>query len=214
MGPFFHPEDALVADAEALLGDRTFAPARALIPAFLPRPRGGGFAKLLRIILDQQISIQVADRMWQRLTDRIGEPTPQGLRDLDEDSLRACGFSRQKIRYSLGLADAVETGRLDFSALEAAPDPDAMAMLTALTGVGEWTAECYLLFGMGRRDIMPAKDLALQVAWQKLIGLDTRPSAEALRAQTAPLAPRRSAAAMVLWTYYRALRAQPSATPF
>jgi len=122
---------------------------------------------------------------------------------VQEHTLQACGLSGQKIRYARELAKAIRSGDLDLEALHKLDDDTAAAQLTQVKGVGTWTAEIYLMFAMGRPDIMPAGDLAIQVAAKNLMGLQERPSIKELRVIAERWAPYRTAAAIMLWQFYR-----------
>lgn len=176
--------------------------------------RPSGFLGLLRIILEQQLSTQVALTLWRKLEARLDPITPAGLLSLDEDTLRACGFSRQKIIYGRGLAAAVESGALDFERLHTLPDDAAAAALMALKGVGRWTADIYLMMALDRPDVWPVGDLAIQIGVQRLLALPARPGPLALTAIAEPWRPHRSLAAKLIWHHYvagqEAARAQRS----
>ena len=166
-------------------------------------PRPPGFATLIRLILEQQVSTLAAAAMWRKLCARIDPVTPARLRMLDEATLKTCGFSRPKIRYALALADAVDSGSIRLDDLAAEDDDEAViAALTTLPGIGRWTAENYLLWALGRRDVLPAGDLALLVGWQRLSGAATRPDPRTLRDIAQAWRPRRSAASYLLWHHY------------
>lgn len=173
-----------------------------LIDSFPFRPRGPGFPTLLQLILEQQVSVRAAEAMWRKLSEVLRPVTPEGFLALAPETMRACGFSRPKMNYGAGLAKAVLDGDLELESLATVPDAQAIDRLTTLKGIGTWTAECYLLFGLGRPDILPAKDLALMVGWQMLAGLDARPSAQELAEAAEAWRPRRSAAAFLIWRYY------------
>lgn len=168
-----------------------------------PRAIARGFVGLLRIILGQQLSVASARAIWERLEAEIGEPDPRAVLRLADRDLAAIGFSRQKMRFARALAEAVESRRLDLDALSEREDKDAMAALTAIEGIGPWTAEIYLLFALGRPDVMPAGDLALLVAVQRLKRLPARPKPRELIEMAEPWRPWRSVAARFLWHYYR-----------
>lgn len=179
--------------------------------AGLPAPRviGPGFATLIRIIGDQQVSTAAGAAIWAKLKGNAGgRVTAQRLLDLGEDGMRASGFSGQKTRYSLGLAEAVVAGMLNFKKLERAPDDEVRATLTSFKGIGDWTADIYLMFGMGRPDVWPVGDLALQLAVQFLHELETKPSAKDLLDVGEMWRPYRSSVSLLLWRYYAAARAQ------
>lgn len=204
---------ALTADAHALAeAEPRFAPALEYTQRFPFRLRGPGFATLLQIILDQQVSTHAAAAMWAKFTARLDPVTPEGFLALEDETLKACGFSRQKTRYGRGLATALAEGTLDLEGLADLPDDEAIAALTALKGIGPWSAECYLLFGLGRRDVFPAGDLALQVGWQRIAALDARPSPAELLDHAEAWRPRRTAAAYLIWRHYLAQNSPDRAT--
>jgi len=128
---------------------------------------------------------------------------PRRFLALDEAALRAIGLSRQKVRYGLALSEDVLAGRIDLEALERMSDEEAVAHLSLARGIGRWTAEVYLMFALGRPDVWPAGDLAVQVATQRLKRLEERPDVARMDAIAAPWRPYRSAAARFLWHYYR-----------
>jgi len=119
-----------------------------------------------------------------------------------EQGLRACGLSGPKIRTFLGVAEAEITGAIDFDTLRDLDDQAVTEALVALKGIGPWTAEIYLLTCLGRRDVWPAGDLALQEAMKLALGLDARPKAADTHDLAEPWRPWRSVAARLLWSYY------------
>jgi DNA-3-methyladenine glycosylase II len=195
----------------ALGGERVFAAIleRAGMPRF--RRRRNGFETLLHIILEQQVSIDAAAAMFRRLNTVCGVLTPAAFCALDEPTLRACGFSRQKAGYGRGLAEAVRDGRLDFARLADAADDGALAELVALKGIGRWSAEIYLIFALGRADIWPAGDLGLQLGVAAELGLDARPAERDLREIGERWRPWRTVAACLFWQSY--LHARGRAAP-
>ncbi|NHF74073.1 DNA-3-methyladenine glycosylase family protein [Paracoccus xiamenensis] len=162
------------------------------------RRRDDGFAAILDAIIGQQISIAAAGAIMARLQ-AAGLSEPAAIRQAGEEGLKACGVSRPKIRYLLGIV----ADEPDWVALRDAPDADVIAALTALPGIGQWTAEIYLAFALGRTDAFPAGDLALQESARLLYGLDERPSPKALIELAEPWRPWRSVAARALWAHYR-----------
>lgn len=197
---------AALVDALAALNaaDSSFAAfaAPAGPPPLQVRPHG--FPTLLRAIVSQQVSAASARAIWTR-TEAAGAVTPAAVLETGETGLRALGFSRPKIRYALALADAVADGRLDLVALDNLEDEPAIVSLTALPGIGRWTAEVYLIFALGRPDLWPAADLALQSAQARLLGLEARPTARESAALAERWRPWRSAAAVTLWHVYRTM---------
>jgi len=176
-----------------------------------PRSRPAGFASLLDIILAQQVSTHSYRAIAQRLEATIGAATPASILGLKETHFRSIGFSRQKVKYARGLAEAAHGGSLDLDAIVAMPDDEAVAELVKLKGIGRWTAEIYLMFCLGRPDIMPAGDLALREAAGLVKRKRKRPDEAALRRMGEAWRPWRSVAARVLWHYY-AVKAQEAGT--
>lgn len=197
--------DACVAEGAAWLAARHPPFARALAQTGpLPlRRRPDGFAALLDAIIGQQVSTASAGAIWRRLA-AAGLTDEAVIRAAGEEDLRACGFSRQKIRYARALAEA----RLDYAGLRALPDEEVIATLTALPGIGRWTAEVYALISLGRADVFAPGDLALQEAARLLFGLPGRPSERALRAMAEDWRPWRAVAARALWAYYRLMKSR------
>ena len=167
------------------------------------RNRDAGFHTLLRIIVDQQISVQAGAAIWAKLEERFGNVSTECILTARPSTLQNCGLSKQKTGYALALAKAVVSGSINFKGLEALNDEMAIRKLTLVKGIGTWTAEIYLMFGMGRPDIFPAGDLALQIASQDLLDLKERPKVNKLRCIAERWSPYRTAASIMLWQYYR-----------
>jgi len=170
------------------------------LPRF-PR-RAAGFGTMLHIILEQQLSIDVAAKLWHRLRQRCRPLSPANFLELDMRTLKNCGFTRQKIGYARGLARAIVERRFSPAGLARLDDAKALATITALRGFGHWSAEVFLLFALGRPDIWPAEDLALRIAVQWMHELPQRPSGRELRALAEAWRPWRSVAACILWQFY------------
>lgn len=173
--------------------------------------RAPGFATLVLLILEQQVSLASAKAAFDRLAVRAGAVSPEAVLALDDAALRAVGFSRQKTRYVRALADAVASRALDLGRLPRLDEAAVRAELTRIPGIGEWTADIYLLMALRRPDIWPAKDLALAVAAQEVKRLAERPGPEALAGIGAAWAPHRAVAARMLWHYYLSTRRRASA---
>lgn len=170
-----------------------------------PRIRDPGFAALLNIVVAQQISTKAAAAIWGRLQAAAGPVlSADSLLALTDADFRAVGFSVRKVDYVRDLARAVAEGRLDLEALATCEEAELVARIAALRGFGRWSAEIYGLFALGRVDIFPADDLALQVAAMRLKRLPARPNAKALRDLAEAWRPLRGAAAVFLWHYYGA----------
>ncbi|WP_227675539.1 DNA-3-methyladenine glycosylase family protein [Psychrobacter submarinus] len=178
-----------------------FAPVYEQVGVPSLRRNEGGFAALLRAIVGQQLSVAAASSIWQRLVD-TNLITPKTLIQADDDDLRAQGLSRQKIRYVRSLVDH----DIDYQALTTMSDGEVIATLTAVTGIGRWTAEMYLLFSLGRADILAVDDLAIRVAAMALLELPERPTPKQLKVATQSWSPYLSAASLLLWAYYGGLK--------
>ena len=170
------------------------------------RRMAGGLAGLLRIVTDQMISLKAGEAIWARLERELRPFDAATISRKREASLMRLGLSGAKARSFRSVARAVASGTLDFDNLHRMPDDDAWRALTALPGIGPWTADIYLLAAMGRADAWPTGDLALQTAAQHLFGLKQRPDAKALAAMAESWRPFRSAGARLLWSYYRGLK--------
>jgi DNA-3-methyladenine glycosylase II len=174
------------------------------------RTRATGFPGLLQAIMGQQISNAAAAAIWRRLAAIPGALEPAGLLALGDDVLRGAGLSRPKVAHSRALAEAFADGRLDADRLAAMTDEDAVSALSAIRGMGRWTAEVYLLFALAREDVFPAGDLALAAAAADLKRLPARPAPVALRAIATAWAPHRALAARLLWHHWRFRTGRPS----
>lgn len=170
------------------------------------RLRPGGFEALLRSIVSQQVSIASAAAIWARVEQNIDPLTPENFLRKRATTMRKCGLSAPKARYGRALAEAVVCGDLDFKQLPRLNDEDAMAHLTQVPGIGQWTAEIYLMFSLGRPDVFPSGDIALQNTYQIVAGLEERPTAKEIAVIAERWSPYRAVAARVLWTYLRHLR--------
>jgi DNA-3-methyladenine glycosylase II len=164
--------------------------------------RESGFSTLLHIILEQQVSLASARAAHNKLLELASPLTPQRFLKLDDATLKAVGFSRQKSVYGRELARAIFEGLLDLDALGSMDDAAVKSELVKIKGVGRWTADIYLLMVLRRPDIWPTGDLALAVAAQKVKRLPSRPTPDELDEISAPWKPWRAVAARILWHYY------------
>ena len=178
------------------------------------RTRTEGFPGLLQAIVAQLISNQAAAAIWGRVRALPGALDPAGLLALPDEALRGAGLSRPKVAHARELAQAFTDGRLSAAGLAAMPDAQAIAAITAIKGLGVWTAEIYLLFALGRMDVFPAGDVALAAAAADLKRLPARPDPKALRALAQAWAPARSLAARLLWHHWRFLTGRPALDDF
>ena len=194
--------------------DADIAAALPVVGLPAPRIRDPGFATLLRIVVAQQISTKAAAAIWGRLELAAGPSlSADSLLALTDAQFRTVGFSARKVEYARDLARAVADGRLDLDRLATCEEAELVAEIAALRGFGRWSAEIYGLFALGRVDIFPADDLALQVAAMRLKRLPARPNARALRLLAEAWRPVRGAAAVFLWHYYGAATLDEAAAP-
>ena len=191
-------------DSIAALASREPAFANVLELHGTPEPRASepGAHTLLRTIVGQQVSVAAARSMWAKLEAAYGTPPDlERLLTASDDELRLAGISRQKAGYARSLAELVLSRELDLTSLPE-DDEEAIALLTKIKGIGRWSAEIYLLFAEGRRDIWPAGDLAVQIEIGKILGLEERPSEKRLRELGEAWRPHRGAAAVMAWHSY------------
>lgn len=170
------------------------------------RRRAAGFKGLSRIIVGQQLSVASAAAIWDRLHATVRPFTPASLLVTPDPALKKGGLSGVKIATLRGLAHALDRGTLDLDALTHAPDDVIHAELTALKGIGPWTADIYILFCLARADAWSPGDLALQYAVKDALALDARPGLDEMVAIAEAWRPWRSVAARLLWAYYAAQR--------
>ena len=180
-----------------------FAQALELTGPLPLRRRKDGYRALLDAIVSQQISVAAADGIWERMR-QAGACSQAGIQRMSDEELRACGLSRQKIRYARELAKS----GISFKGLRDRPNDEVIAELTQVTGIGVWTAEIYAMFSLGRADVFAPGDLALQEAAKILFELDERPKDKALRTMSEAWSPWRGVAARLLWSYYRVAKAR------
>jgi len=182
-------------------------------PPLWQRPEG--FATLIRIILEQQVSLASAKAAYDRLLAACSELTPMRFLKFTDQELKTIGFSRQKTRYGRHLALAItekDEGGLDLAGLRRLDDEQVREQLTKVKGIGVWTANIYLLMAMQRPDVWPRGDIALAAAYQQLAGLDARPGNDEMELISSRWQPWRSVAARLLWHYYLSERAVPGGT--
>ncbi|MBO6791805.1 MAG: DNA-3-methyladenine glycosylase 2 family protein [Dinoroseobacter sp.] len=191
--------EACVAEGAAWLSAREvrFTDALKQTGALPLRLKPDGFETLLSAIVSQQVSVASANAIFGRL--KAARLTgPRKVMWASEDELRACGLSRQKIRYAKALAEA----RIDYKILRVTPTEEVVETLIEVPGIGRWTAEIYAMFSLGRADVFAPADLALQESARLLFDLDDRPKEKALRDMAETWSPWRSVAARLLWAYY------------
>ena len=160
------------------------------------------FAGLVRVILAQQLSSKAAATIFSRVEALAGGRTaltPDRLRALDVAALRGAGLSGQKVTYVYDLADRVLDGRLDLHALDTRSDEEVIEVITAVKGLGRWSAEMFLMFRLNRPDIFPVGDLGIVKGMQRLFGMKRRPAVRTMQRLAEPWRPYRSIAAWYLW---------------
>lgn len=176
-----------------------------------PRSRPSGFEAFVAAIVSQQISKEAAATIFKRVKNTLSELSAQAVLDSSVDALRGAGLSGRKTEYLIGLAHSVRTGEFDVSAIEFMDNASAIEYITQLRGFGRWSAEVYLMFSLGRQDVFPADDLALQVALARLKSMSNSHCVDKPRKVTPKQArqliehwsPWRSVGALFLWHYYR-----------
>lgn len=176
-----------------------------ILTLFGPPPlwdRPPDFTTLVRIILEQQVSLASAGATFNNLEKNLGIVTPERLLALDDPSLKSIGFSRQKIRYTRALARAVIENTLQIDRLDDQTDITVKNELMAITGIGHWTSDIYLLMALRRPDVWPHGDRALAVAYKEVFDAATVPDYDTLRHTAQKWAPWRSVAARFLWHHY------------
>lgn len=173
-----------------------------VVERFGPPPlwaRRPGFSTLVRIVLEQQVSLRSARAAYARVQAVTGRVTPARVASISERDLRAAGLTRQKAAYCHGLACAVVAGRLDLGRLDRLPDNEVRSALVELPGIGPWTADIYLLIALRRPDVWPKGDLALARALQRVKRLRRPPGEERMSRIARTWSPWRAVAARILW---------------
>jgi DNA-3-methyladenine glycosylase II len=171
--------------------------------------REPGFPTLVHLILEQQVSLASALAAFDRLRVAADPLTPDSFLALDDAALLAIGFSRQKARYGRALATAMRDGSLGLEGLPALDDDGVDRALTAVPGIGPWTATIYRLMVLLRPDAWPAHDIALAQAIREVRGLDTRPTPDDMLELAEGWRPWRAVAARILWHHYLSSRGRP-----
>jgi DNA-3-methyladenine glycosylase II len=204
MTVLFKTQDDLEAAMHALVAqDGRLAPVLAASGMPTLRQRAPGFAGLASVICGQQLSTYAAAAIWARIVDAYEDPAHHHFRLARADKLRRLGLSAAKIKTLKFIANEIHHGRLDLVRISEAPADEAHNMLTALHGIGPWTADIYLLFCMGNADAWPTGDLALQEAIRVALSLKARPTVKQMAEIGEAWRPYRGAAAHLFWAYYR-----------
>jgi DNA-3-methyladenine glycosylase II len=175
--------------------------------------RRPGFPTLVRIILEQQVSVAAALTLYRRLFRRLGGVSATGVAAMGEAGLREFGLTRQKARYCYGLAVRVLDGSLDLSSVAALPDDDGRAVLLSVPGLGPWSVDIYYLMALRRPDVWPRGDLALASALRDVLRMDRLPTREKQWTIAERWSPWRSVAARLLWAHYLSARGPVRSRP-
>jgi len=200
------PDDIAAARRALVAADPALVRVDAQTPPLEWRLRVGGFEGLFRMIVEQQVSVASAASVWARLREGMGDITPELLLAHDLEQLRGMGLSRQKATYGQGIARAQIAGEIDLEHLANLDDEAAIASLTALKGVGLWTAEAYLMMCEGRLDVFPGGDVALQEAIRWADGAEVRPDQKGAYARAEIWRPYRAVATHLLWAWYTGVK--------
>jgi len=173
----------------------------------------GGFRGLMLIVTEQQLSTASAAAIWARMERELAPMTADHLATLDDETLRAAGVSRPKVKTIRSLCEAVRSGQCNPQTLEHLPDNDVHDTLVKIKGIGRWTSDIYLLSCLGRSDVWPVGDLALQVAVQHAFDFDQRPDEKTMDELGEPWRPWRAVAARIFWSYYRLVKQRKTSAP-
>jgi DNA-3-methyladenine glycosylase II len=198
----------LDAAVEALLAaDARFHPViqRTGKPQYKPRRRHG-FEALMDIVVSQQLSIAAADTIFGRVKKKVSPFTPENLLATPAEVLRACGLSAPKQKHMKSIAAAMLDGTLDLKRIRTMQDDDARAHLTAVKGIGPWTADIYLMSSLGRADIWPVADVGLQAAITRALKLKKRPNEKQMEKLSKDWKPWRTVAARLFWIHEDGIR--------
>ena len=167
-----------------------------------------GFASLVHIILEQQVSIKAAATMFQRLASHLGSVTPELVQKAGESELRQVGLTRQKARYCVELANRVASGALELLKLDTLDDAQGRSHLLDIPGLGPWTVDVYYMMALRRANVWPQGDLALASALQDIKQLEARPTRDEQLVFAEQWKPWRAVAARMLWMHYLDARGQ------
>jgi DNA-3-methyladenine glycosylase II len=172
--------------------------------------RPPGFATLVHVLLEQQVSLASARAALTKLKEKIGQVTAERIMELSDDELKSCYFSRQKTSYARHLAEAILSKKLDLTILNSADDETVRKTLTSIKGIGNWTVDVYLLMALGRPDIFPIGDLALVKSLRRVKELPLETGPEAMLQVAQKWRPYRSVASRILWHAYLEQRPKKS----
>ena len=200
------PDQIRAARAHLAALDPAIAAIEAVTPEFPWRIRQRGFAGLLKLMVEQQVSLASAAAIWAQVEAGLGEVSPAAVLAREDVDLQGFGLSRPKVRYARAIAEAHVSGLCDFDGLRQMGDDEAAAALMSIKGIGRWTAETYLMFCEGRLDVFPGGDVALQEAMRWADRAEIRPNEKQAYARAEAWKPYRAVAAHLLWRCYGAVK--------
>jgi DNA-3-methyladenine glycosylase II len=194
-----------IEEGAAWLGEREprFAMAYGMAKPVKLRRTSDGFDRLFSAIVSQQVSTAAADSIWRRLEEG-GLTAPEAVLRAEEETLRAAGLSRQKVRYAKALA----AEGIDYDALRGLPTEEVVQKLVHVAGIGRWTAEMYAMFALGHADVFAPADLALQEGVRLLWDMSERPTEKVLKEMAEAWSPWRAVAARIVWGYYHVVKSR------
>ena len=193
--------------AALLAADKRLHPvARRVGPMPHRARREEGFEALISIVVSQQLSIAAADTIFGRVKEKVAPFTPERVLAAETEMLRACGLSAPKQRHMKSIASAIADGSLDLKRLRRMQDDDARAHLTAVKGIGPWTADIYLMSSLGRADIWPVGDVGLQAAIHRALNLRKRPNEKQMEKLSKDWRPWRTVVARMFWIHEDGIR--------
>jgi DNA-3-methyladenine glycosylase II len=196
------PEEIETALGEIAQADQAVANALEEVGYPAPRNRPIGFGTLVDIIVGQQVSVAAGASIRAKLAATVQPMAPEIFLATPIEDLRAAGLSGRKVEYGLELAEAMLAGALSDTLLSSMSDTDAIKEITKIRGLGRWSAEIYLMFALGRRDVWPAEDLAIQEALRRLHQLEERPDRKTSEELVENWRPHRTVGALFLWHYF------------
>jgi DNA-3-methyladenine glycosylase II len=192
---------------ELLAADKRLHPVAERVGAMPHRSRREeGFEALVSIVVSQQLSVAAADTIFGRVKAKVAPFAPAELLATASETLRACGLSAPKQKHMKSIAQAILDGTLDLERVRAMADEDARAHLTAIKGIGPWTADIYLMASLGRADIWPVGDVGLQAAIHRALNLRRRPNEKQMEKLSKPWRPWRTVAARLFWIHEDLIR--------
>ncbi|WP_425993723.1 DNA-3-methyladenine glycosylase family protein [Caulobacter sp. DWR1-3-2b1] len=200
------PDQIRAARAHLAALDPAIAAVEAVTPEFPRRVRERGFAGLIKLMVEQQVSLASAAAIWARVEIGLGEVSPAAVLAREDVDLQGFGLSRPKVRYARAIAEAHVSGLCDFDGLRHMGDDEAAVALMSIKGIGRWTAETYLMFCEGRLDVFPGGDVALQEAMRWADRTEVRPNEKQAYARAQAWKPYRAVAAHLLWRCYGAVK--------